>query len=91
MHARRYRLLRYVAGLAAAGTCFQFLGCSFRDVFGFVRDFNPCGSILNCDPLAYRFLTSGYRGPGADPDIDPACTFPPFCEGDPFLGGPPGP
>lgn len=84
MFTPRNRFLRLACIGALAGTCFQFSGC-LGDVQHFVANFNPCGTILYCDPVLYRFVTSGYDGPGADPDIDPACTFPPFCgESDPF-------
>ena len=49
------------------------------------RNINPCGTILNCDPVTYRFIQSGYQGPGADPAVDPSCTYPPFCADDPFV------
>jgi hypothetical protein len=75
----RSRLLRLAVAVIAAGTLFQGLSCSPQDLFAFARDFNPCGTILNCNPVSYRFLTSGYDGPGVDPDIDPACTYPPYC------------
>lgn len=81
----RKSLIRLVMTLATAGTFWQLGGCSLGDAFAFARDFNPCGSILTCDPTFYRFATSGYEGPGVNPDIDPACTFPPFCAGDPFV------
>lgn len=80
---RTRRFLRVLTLAALAGMSVQLSAC-----YGFpqyVANFNPCGTILNCDPVEYRFLTSGYEGPGADPDIDPACTYPPFCEGDPFV------
>lgn len=50
---------------------------------------NPCGTILACDPRLYNFATSGLDGPGADPDKDPFCTFPPYCtqDEDPLYGG----
>lgn len=72
-------LLRRLAALGIlGGTCFQFAGCP-ADVLSYVRNFNPCGTILNCNPGTYAFISSGYKGPGANPKIDPACTFPPFC------------
>ncbi len=87
---RSNRCLRYAALVVTLGTCFQ-LGSCIGGATRYVANFNPCGTILNCDPTlydaeaaAYRFITSGYEGPGVDPDIDPACTYPPFCDGDPF-------
>ncbi len=69
----------------SSGVCFQFSGCGLADLASYVAKLNPCGTILNCDPVEYRFIQSGYQGPGADPEIDPACTYPPFCEDDPFV------
>ena len=85
MHTRLNQLARFGSAVIITGTCFGFVGCG--DVGRFVANINPCGTILNCDPVQYRFVTSGYDGPGADPDIDPACTYPPFCPEDPFVGG----
>ncbi|MGD8451661.1 MAG: hypothetical protein PVJ57_07565 [Phycisphaerae bacterium] len=75
----RNRLLRLTVGLMVGAMLSGFGGCSFEDVAGFVKDYNPCGTILDCDPVAYEFYTSGYRGPGVDVGIDPACTYPPYC------------
>lgn len=81
----RRRFVSYWASAAVvAGTCFQLGGC-FGGVGQFVSNLNPCGTILNCDPVEYRFITSGYEGPGANPGVDPTCTYPPFCDGDPFV------
>ena len=91
MFNNRSRLLRVVVGLATAATLFQFGGCSLGDALAFMRDFNPVGTIITGDPTSYRFLTSGYEGPGVNPDIDPACTYPPYCANDPFVGGGQGP
>jgi len=85
MYRKWHRRARWGLSLALAGIAWQMGGCSLGGAANFARNFNPCGSIFACDPVQYRFLTSGYRGPGADPDIDPACTYPPFCAGDPFV------
>jgi hypothetical protein len=85
MLTRYVRLLQVVCVLALVGGALPLIGCGPSDVAKFVANINPCGTILVCDPVEYRFFTSGYEGPGADPDIDPACTFPPFCEDDPFV------
>ncbi|MEW6250652.1 MAG: hypothetical protein AB1716_08380 [Planctomycetota bacterium] len=85
MHKRSLRWLRVACLLLTSGTALQIGSCGLGDVGHFIADFNPCGTILNCDPVTYRFIQSGYEGPGADPDIDPACTYPPFCPGDPFV------
>lgn len=82
MYRRFNRRLRLVAIACAAGACLtQVSGC-LGGLGKYASNFNPCGTILVCDPVAYRFYTSGYDGPGADPDIDPACTYPPFCGSD---------
>lgn len=86
MRNRLARSARFLAVVASGAAIFQIGGCSVGGVTNFARNFNPCGSILACDPVVYRFFTSGYRGPGVDPDIDPACTYPPFCANDPFVG-----
>lgn len=85
MNHRRANALKFLVALTSAGIAYQLPGCG--QIFNFARSINPCGSVLNCDPVTYRFLTSGYEGPGVDVNIDPACTFPPFCAGDPFIGG----
>ncbi|MGE3180584.1 MAG: hypothetical protein AB7N71_03070 [Phycisphaerae bacterium] len=69
----------------SAGTLFQLGGCSLGGVLGFLANTNPCGTVLACDPVAFRFLTSGADVPGVDIEVDPACTFPPFCANDPFV------
>ncbi len=87
MRSRHSRYL-CLASLATAlgGTCFQVSGCMNLGGIGrYIANFNPCGTILNCDPVQYNFIRSGYTGPGANPDVDPACTYPPFCgSSDPF-------
>jgi hypothetical protein len=73
--------------------CFAFsslvllTGTLFADCGAAIANFNPCGTILNCDPREFTFIQSGYRGPGVDPKVDPSCTYPPFCPaaGDPFV------
>lgn len=82
------RLAKAAALLGAGGAILQLGSCGPAGVTNFLGNFNPCGSVLNCDPLAYNFLTSGYRGPGANPDIDPFCSYPPFCDPgvDPLVG-----
>jgi hypothetical protein len=45
---------------------------------------NPCGTILNCDPVEYDLLTTDFP----DWDIDPTCTIPGQCGGTwPVNGG----
>ena len=75
----RNRSLRLVLSVAIAGTLLQFGGCSLDNVFSFLKDFNYGGSVLGIDPVTYQFYTSGYEGPGIDPEVDPLCTYPPYC------------
>lgn len=79
MNKLRRRGVQWTMLLAASASLFQFGGC-FEDLGVFVNNLNPCGSILNCDPTLYEFATSGYDGPGFDPDVDLACTYPPYCD-----------
>ena len=83
MRSMKSSAVSIIASLSLGGAVFQVGGCG--NVFGFLRNYNPCGVVLQCDPVTFRFLTSGYEGPGVDPEIDPACTFPPFCANDPFV------
>lgn len=83
----RRRTLSLIAA-AAGGLCFQ-LGCPISGGWNFIANLNPCGTVLNCDPVTYEFIRSGYRGPGADPGVDLACTYPPYCPDDPFVSSTP--
>ena len=65
--------------LTAVALLVPLTGCSLGEVFSFVRNFNYGGSLLAIDPVTYAFMTSGYEGPGINPDVDPACTYPPYC------------
>ncbi len=85
MRTLRLRTLRLAVAASAVGLTYQLGGCSISGIKHYVGSFNPCGTILNCDPVTYRFITSGYEGPGADPNVDPICTYPPFCPDDPFV------
>jgi hypothetical protein len=44
-----------------------------------VQNVNPCGTILECDPVEYDLLTQDYP----DWDLDPTCTVPGQCGGYP--------
>jgi len=82
----RHRFIHFaVIATLGGGYLLQVVGC-VGSAARYLASFNPCGTILACDPVEYRFQTSGYQGPGVDPVIDPACTYPPFCDGDPFVG-----
>jgi hypothetical protein len=85
MSPRMLRLIRLTTLATIGGICLQLGGC-LGSAVSYAANINPCGTLLNCDPVTYDFITSGYEGPGADPDVDPACTYPPFCgpDVDPF-------
>lgn len=79
----RNRMLLLLAA-SSSGVVFQLVGgCT-----SLVNNFNPCGVLLNCDATQYAFQTSDIDGPGYYPDVDPFCTFPPFCTAtqDPVFG-----
>jgi hypothetical protein len=78
MNAIRRQFVQWTVLLASGAGLLQFGGC-FENVGVFANNFNPCGVVLNCDPTTYEFATSGYDGPGFDPDVDLTCTYPPFC------------
>ena len=74
--------LRILLALAMGGTLVQLdLGC----LGTIAKNVNPCGTILNCDPVEYDLLFADYP----DWDTDPTCTIPGFCGG-PFPGTPGG-
>jgi len=82
------KIVRVGILMAVGGACLQFSGC-FGGLTRLVNSINPCGTVLNCDPRVYQFVTSGIDSPGVRPDIDPFCTFAPFCtaQADPIFGG----
>lgn len=64
--------LRVTLAVSMAGTTFG-VGC-----FGTVaRNINPCGTILNCDPVEWDLMYHDYP----DWDLDPTCTIPGMCGG----------
>jgi hypothetical protein len=90
MYRARKILMVLALTMTAGGVCFQFGSCEPLAVIQTgLSSINPCGTILNCDPVAYEFATSGIDGPGVDPDVDPFCTYAPFCSAgdDPIFGG----
>jgi len=78
MRSKLSRLFTVASLAVIAGTCLQLGGCGFGDLGHFVANINPCGTILDCDPVQYQFITSG------EPHT-PACVFPPYCANDPFV------
>jgi len=90
MQNKRIPLMSIITALAVGGSCFNVGGCDLASLAAnAVKNINPCGTILACDPQDYAFITSGIDGPGVQPDIDPFCVFPPFCDWgvDPIFGG----
>lgn len=90
MRRIRKALLMYATTLAAGGVCFQVGGCNVLGAAGSaLSSLNPCGTMLDCDPRAWEYVTSDISGPGIQPSIDPFCTYPPYCDisVDPIFGG----
>lgn len=91
MRIRRSTLLTLLIG---GGFAFQFLGCSPEGIASLFGNFNPCGTVLNCNPQVFLFAREGIDGPGVRVNVDPFCSFPPFCpaQNDPIFnfgaGGP---
>ena len=54
------------------------VGCAEK----IVNNVNPCGTILNCDPLEYDLAF--HQDDYPDWALDPTCTIPGFCGGTPF-------
>ncbi len=73
--ASAYR--RFVGGLVAALLCGGTL-LQVECIGKVVRNVNPCGTILNCDPKEYDFM---WQDKFPDWDIDPTCTIPSMCGG----------
>ena len=89
MRSVRTRTVSLLLSLAMGGTCLQLGACNLEGIVGFAQSFNPCGTILACDPATYRFVMADITGPGVQPDLDPFCTWPPLCDAgvDPIFGG----
>lgn len=85
MHRRSKRLLLALA----SGVAFQFTCNPVPAFLNLFDGFNPCLTILACDPAVYQFTTSGIEGPGSDPSKSPFCVYPPYCapDVDPLYGG----
>ncbi len=81
---------RLIAALSIGGVCLQIDTCGTA---GFLANFNPCGSVLNCDARLFSFVSSDAGQPGGNYNVDPFCSFPPFCTlaQDPIFGGLGGP
>jgi hypothetical protein len=64
--------LQVMLASSLAGTTFQ-AGC----LGTIARNFNPCGTVLDCDPVEWDFMFHAFP----DWDIDPTCTIPGLCGG----------
>ncbi|MBN2448675.1 MAG: hypothetical protein JXO22_18255 [Phycisphaerae bacterium] len=84
MHQAKYRRMALMVSICV-GTLFSGT-CS--GITSFVTSLNPCGTILDCDATEYNFVASGYEGPGVDFDVDPTCTYPPYCGPNEFTPAP---
>lgn len=52
---------------------FSFTGCAEK----VAKNYNPCGTILNCDAEEYELMMHDWP----DWDLDPTCTIPGKCDG----------
>lgn len=70
-----HQRLLTAAFVAATGSVMAFSCTGFGEKI--VNNVNPCGTILNCDPVEYELLTTDFP----DYDLDPTCTIPGQCDG----------
>lgn len=78
---RSQKWFQLVLATSVMGTTFQLgAGCLSRAA----QMINPCGTILNCDPLEYDLAFQDWV---PDWDLDPTCTIPGMCGGTPFPPG----
>lgn len=76
---RFYRWFQVVAASALMGGVYGVEGCASA----VLHNVNPCGTILNCDPIEYDNALNDHF---PDYSKDPTCTIPGFCGGTPFPG-----
>lgn len=82
------RLVRWFQVLLASA----FLGTMFQPGAGCLnkvaKNFNPCGTLLVCDPLEYDLMWYDLDD-FPDYSVDPTCTIPGACGNTPFppVGG----
>jgi len=70
-NGRVVALCMTIAATSLAGSLFD-IGC----VGKVANNFNPCGTILNCDPAEYDLIMMDTV---PDWDLDPTCTIPGMC------------
>lgn len=82
---RLNRWFQVVAASLFMGSVFSFPGEGCASTV--LHNVNPCGTILNCDPVEYDNALNDHF---PDYSKDPTCTIPGFCGGTPFpaTGGP---
>ncbi len=83
MHSKRFmrtisRILLVIVTIGMGSL--PGLSCSSA-LSGVVRNVNPCGTLLNCDPVEWDLLFIDWP----DWDEDPSCVIPGFC-GEPAVG-----
>jgi len=72
-HWRKWQLgLALLVTATLTGPMGQF-GC----ITAMAKNFNPCGTILNCDPYEWDIMMMDGNFP--DWDLDPTCTIPGSC------------
>lgn len=70
---RKWWMMWVLLAAPLVGTAWADLGCISK----VARNVNPCGTILNCDPIEYDLLMHNYP----DWSLDPTCTIPGLCGG----------
>jgi hypothetical protein len=80
------RFIATLSMVSASAVTFQLGGCG--SALQYIGSYNPCLTIVACNPAAYEFARSGLDGFTFDPAIDPFCALPPFCSPtqDPIFG-----
>lgn len=76
MLKRRWSRVWMWGALAAALT--MTLPVNVSCISKVAKNVNPCGTILNCDPVEYDLLMNRNW---PDWDLDPTCTIPGLCNG----------
>ncbi len=71
--------MQAVMGVLAAGSMLWAIGGTCHDVATYV---NPCGTILNCDPVQWELAIANTEYP--DWSMDPTCSIPYQCGANPY-------
>jgi len=76
MRGKRQGLRRRLAVAITATAAFLAGSVAGVGCLGAIaHNFNPCGTILNCDPAEYDLMMNSFP----DWDLDPTCTIPGQC------------